>query len=67
MSNCHPLEVVCRGSETQLQVGENFNQIPWRVKGLTFLFLNPIEAGNLLTQLSALITDARTQSVATMW
>ena len=24
-SNFHPLEVVSRGSETQLQVGENFN------------------------------------------
>ena len=24
MSNFHPLEVVCRGSETQLQVGENY-------------------------------------------
>ena len=23
VGNCHPLEVVCRGSETQLQVGEN--------------------------------------------
>ena len=23
MSHFHPLEVVCRGSETQLQVGEN--------------------------------------------
>ena len=23
MSNFHPLEVVCRGSETQFQVGEN--------------------------------------------
>ena len=23
MSNIHPLEVVCRGSETQLQVGKN--------------------------------------------
>ena len=27
MSNFHPLEVVCRGSETQVQVGENLNQI----------------------------------------
>ena len=25
MSNFHPLEVVGRGSETQLQVGENLN------------------------------------------
>ena len=25
MSNCRPLEVVGRGSETQLQVGENLN------------------------------------------
>ena len=28
MSNCHPLEVVGRGSETQLQVSENLNTIP---------------------------------------
>ena len=27
LSNFHPLEVVCRGSETQLQVGENLNKI----------------------------------------
>ena len=26
-SNFHPLEVVGRGSETQLQVGENFKKI----------------------------------------
>ena len=25
MGNFHPFEVVCRGSETQLQVGENLN------------------------------------------
>ena len=25
--NLHPLEVVCRGSETQLQVGENLNDL----------------------------------------
>ena len=27
LSYFHPLEVVCRGSETQLQVGENWNTI----------------------------------------
>ena len=27
MSNFHPLEVVGRGSETQLHVGENLNKI----------------------------------------
>ena len=27
MSNFHPLEVVGRGSETQLQVGENSNSL----------------------------------------
>ena len=26
MNNFHPLEVVCRGSETQLHVGENLNK-----------------------------------------
>ena len=25
MSNFHPLQVVCRGSETQLEVGKNLN------------------------------------------
>ena len=29
MCNFDPLEVVGRGSETQLQVGENLNQISW--------------------------------------
>ena len=27
MTNFHPLEVVCRGSETQLQVGENLSYL----------------------------------------
>ena len=31
--NFHQLEVVGRGSETQLQVGENLNTIPWRTEG----------------------------------
>ena len=33
MSNFHLLEVVDHGSETQFQVGENSNEITWRVKG----------------------------------
>ena len=33
MSNFHPLEVVGRGSETQLQVGENLNYLILRLKG----------------------------------
>ena len=32
VSNFHPLEVVGRGSETQLQVGENLNAIIERLK-----------------------------------
>ena len=32
MGNFQRLEVVGRGSETQLQVGENLNLISWRVK-----------------------------------
>ena len=28
MINFHPLEVVGRGSESQLQVGENLNKLP---------------------------------------
>ena len=30
MSKFHPFEVVCRGSETQLQVGEKLYKILWR-------------------------------------
>ena len=33
MSNFHPLEVVGRGSETQLQVGDNLKQMTWQAKG----------------------------------
>ena len=33
MSYFHPLEVVGRGSETQLQVGENLNKNSQRSKG----------------------------------
>ena len=33
MSYFHPLEVVGRGSETQLRVGENLNRITQREKG----------------------------------
>ena len=36
MSNYHPLQVVGRGSQTQLQVGENLNFIIQRLKGYTF-------------------------------
>ena len=32
MSNCHLLEVVGRGSHTQLQVGENSNNLSRRFK-----------------------------------
>ena len=31
MSNFHPLEVVGRGCETQLRVGENLNQLNHRI------------------------------------
>ena len=34
MGNFHPLEVVDRGSETQLQVGEKFNYLIWRVNSI---------------------------------
>ena len=33
MSNFHPLEVVGRGSETQLQVGKNLNYLIQSFKG----------------------------------
>ena len=34
MSNFQPLEIVGRGSETQLQVGENLNKLTQQKKGL---------------------------------
>ena len=33
-SDFHPLEVVDRGNETQLQLGDNINKITLSVKGL---------------------------------
>ena len=33
MNNFHRLEVEGRGSETQLQVDENLNNLLWRFKG----------------------------------
>ena len=33
MSNFHPLEIVGRGSETQLQVGGNLHKLPWPDEG----------------------------------
>ena len=32
MSNFQPLEVVSRGSEAQLQVAENLNKLPCRIR-----------------------------------
>ena len=34
VNNFHPLEVVGRDSETQLQVGENLNKTILRIQGL---------------------------------
>ena len=46
MSNFHPLEVVDRGSETQLQVGENLNNQVGRIRGgggfLALVVINPV-------------------------
>ena len=39
MSNLHPLEVVGRGSETQLQVGEYSNKLTWQDEGEAMLLL----------------------------
>ena len=35
MINFHPLDVVDRGSETQLQMGENLNKLSSRIKAKT--------------------------------
>ena len=37
MNNFHPLEVVDRGSETQLQVGEKFKCYILGLQGLTYI------------------------------
>ena len=39
MSNFHPLEVVGRGSETQLQVGENLNYLIIHLKGSYIMYM----------------------------
>ena len=39
MSNFQPLEVVGRGSETQLQVGENLNKITLYALGKYYAYL----------------------------
>ena len=48
MSNFHTLEVVDRGSETQLQFGENLNQV--ELGKIQFLLLNLPRKGDMLTQ-----------------
>ena len=40
MTNSHPLEVVRRGSETQLQVGENLNYLVQPF--LRFMFMSTL-------------------------
>ena len=45
MSNFHPLEVMGRGSETQLQVGENFKKDNLAGKWLSQFHIPKIEAG----------------------
>ena len=42
MSNFHPLEVVGRGSETQLQVGENLNYLISALRVKLLLRLPPV-------------------------
>ena len=45
MSNFHPLEVVNRGSETQLQVGEKLNKITLRLRVSYFQEIqNPVNS-----------------------
>ena len=47
MSNFHSFEVVGRGSETQLQMGENLNKIPWYVKGEHFYIMTNQKHGDM--------------------
>ena len=46
MNNFHPLEVVGRGSETQLQVGENLDK---RFMGYIFNFMQAMSNGAYVT------------------
>ena len=55
MSNFHPLEVVGRGSETQLQVGENLNSIIQRFKGYTVCDILLNSANDLILEMSIFI------------
>ena len=45
MINFHPPEVVGRGSETQLQVGENLNKLTWHNTGMQILVQPPVFTG----------------------
>ena len=45
MSNFHPLDVVSRSSETQLQVGGNLNLITF-VAAFFYLLPNEVRAGD---------------------
>ena len=47
MSKFHSLEVVGRGSETQLQVNENLNKMTWRI--------NLCQAGPVYIRFSAIL------------
>ena len=38
----HPLEIVALGSETQIQMGENFNGLQWMTKTIYLLMLSPV-------------------------
>ena len=70
MDNFHPLEVVARGSETQLQVGENLNKTTLRGKdkklpldvnqGISFLFVS----GSSFQQISYQLRRAFSQNTA---
>ena len=44
MINFHPLEVVVRGCETQLQVGGHLNYLIQRVEGYLELYFNQSQA-----------------------
>ena len=55
MSNFHPLEVVGRGSETQLQVGDNLNSLIQRFKGYTVCDILLNSASDLILVMSIFI------------
>ena len=55
MSNFQPLEVVSRGSETQLQVAGNLNKLAWQDKGLYHPILGSSSQGGYKNEMNRVL------------